>query len=62
MLVTSAPRTEIDMATGPAFLAEMREANYAISRDHVLVLRGVAENCLRLFRICDPEGKLTIEP
>lgn len=83
--------TEIDMATAPAFLAEMREAidwadnravvidcsaitfmdsnafhalieahDYAIEHDHVLVIRGLAKNCLRVVRICDPGNELTI--
>ena len=31
---------------------------YAIAHDHVLVVRGLPENCLRVVRICDPGHEL----
>ena len=93
MQVTTQTPTEIDFATAPAFLAEMREAidwadnraavidcsaitfmdsaafhalfdahEYAIERDHVLVVRGLAENCRRVLRICDRGNEITLEP
>jgi anti-anti-sigma factor len=36
--------------------------DYAIEHDHVVVIRGLAENCQRVLRICDPRCELTIEP
>ena len=93
MPVTSRGLTEIDVATAPAFLAEMCEAidqadnravvidsspitfmdsgaihalraahNYAVEHDHVFVVRGLAENCQRVLRICDPRNEIAIEP
>jgi anti-anti-sigma factor len=36
--------------------------DYAIAHDHLLVLRGLAENCRRLVRLCDLRSEITIEP
>ena len=44
-----------------AFHALIAAHEYAIARDHVLVIRGLAPHCLRVLRICDPGNALTIE-
>jgi anti-anti-sigma factor len=45
-----------------ALHALMDAHEYAIEHDHVLVIRGLAEHCLRIARICDHGNVLTIEP
>jgi anti-anti-sigma factor len=45
-----------------AFHALQDAHDYAIAHDHLLVLRGLAENCRRLVRICDLRNEITIEP
>ena len=44
-----------------AFHALRDAHDYAIEHDHVLVIRGLTEPCLRVIRICDPGNVLTIE-
>jgi anti-anti-sigma factor len=40
----------------------LRDANhYAIEHGHVLVLRGLGANCLRLVRLCDFRNEIAIE-
>ena len=45
-----------------AFHALIAAHDYAIARDHVLVIRGLAPHCLRVLRICDPGNELAIGP
>lgn len=45
-----------------AFHALQHAHDYAIAHDHLLVLRGLAENCRRLVRLCDLRNEITIEP
>lgn len=45
-----------------AFHALVDAHDYASTHDHELVIRGLAENCARLVRICDIENEFTIEP
>jgi anti-anti-sigma factor len=45
-----------------AFHAISAAHHYAIEHDHALVIRGLAESCRRVVRICDPRNKITIEP
>ena len=42
--------------------ALMEAHDYAVSQDHSLVLYGLAENCARMLRICDPDNVLTVAP
>ena len=44
-----------------AFRALVDAHEYAIAQNHVLVLRGLAENCLQLMRIWDPRNEITID-
>jgi anti-anti-sigma factor len=44
-----------------AFQSLMDAHNYAIEHDHVLVIRGLSESCLRLVRICDLKSEITIQ-
>ncbi|HTK14827.1 MAG TPA: STAS domain-containing protein [Acidimicrobiia bacterium] len=40
----------------------LKDANrHAIEHGHVLVLRGLRTNCLRLVRICDRRNEIAIE-
>ncbi len=52
----------ITLMDSNAFHALHDAHDYAIAHDHLLVLRGLAENCRRLERICDLRNEITIEP
>jgi anti-anti-sigma factor len=52
--------SSITFLDSSGFHAFMDAHEYAIERDHLLVIYGLAENCARVVRICDPDHVLTM--
>ena len=44
-----------------AIYALLDARDHALKYDRVLVIRGLAENCARVVRICDQRNEFTIE-
>jgi anti-anti-sigma factor len=51
----------ITFMDGSAIHALLDARDHALKQDRVLVIRGLAENCARVVRICDQRHEVTIE-